>query len=224
MLSQLYKLFLMRFVKSAGVRLQSQTSFPERVSRTLCHRGTVAKRRDIAVIERVRTLVCLAARCTDGAGASAAAAINNTARPSRKPKVREAPANGKLWRADGKLQVASDKARSAKDHIFYGDERARLRFARERIESEVVLRRLYRPPLGFACRPCYWRRYTEPAPRVHTLCTFVTVSFLPKLERALISSSSKESACTPVPLSCLFLSFFHLGRISMPTRDVGVRT
>lgn len=56
--------------------------------------------------------------------------------------------------------------------------------------------------------------YTEPAPHVHTLCMFVTVSFLPRLERALISSSSKESVCS-VPLAgrCLVsLSLFLSSR------------
>lgn len=119
---------------------------------------------------------------------------------------------------------------------FFTGSRAPVCIARERIESEVVYADYIVPPpppssslpASTYLSPVLLATYTEPASRVHTLCTFVTVSFLLRPERALISSSSKESACNTFllagRLSRLFLSFFSLGRISMPTRDVGVRT
>lgn len=116
--------------------------------------------------------------------------------------------------------------------FFYGDAlalshpfslaRSRPRRTRERIESEVVYADYIVPPAYLS--PVLPATYTEPAPRVHTLCTFVTVSFLPRLERALISSSSKESACTSACRPCArslslspSYSLFPAGWISMPS-------
>lgn len=177
-------------------------------------------RRGIAIIERVRTLR-LSACSLSGQSEStrlqaAVTAINNTVlsvRPRREraesPTAREDSANGKSCRGDGKSQVASDKAHT-KDYVFFfflsrsSFLRGRVRVALAK-ESRV---KLYMQIISFlpastpfilwvyTCRPCY-RQRTRNLRSVYIHCVrLYTVSFLPGLKRALISSSSKESACT----------------------------
>lgn len=74
---------------------------------------------------------------------------------------------------------SSDRACSPKDRIFLGRERERRRaysFAKESKRVKSYMQRLYRPS-GTYLSPVLPATYTEPASRVHTLCTFVTVSF-----------------------------------------------
>lgn len=192
--------------------------FPKELRR---YRGIALRnRRDIAVIERVRTLVCLLAR-TDGGW------VHRPRRQLIMPRVRrESRKSVKPPRmVNCGMRMVNCRPRVTKHArrriTFFTEVRAPVRVARERNESEVVYADYIVPP-RLTCRLCSGRRI--PVPRVHTLCTFVTVSFLAGRSRAsaCIIVLEGERMHVRLPLSCL--SFFLLGRISMPTRDVGVQT
>lgn len=109
---------------------------------------------------------------------------------------------------------SSDRACSPKDYIFVGRERERKRkrasysFAKESKRVKSYMQRLYRPSgllvarvtgdVHGTCAPLY----------IHCVRLLRYRSIL-RLERALISSSSKESACTFACWPCeLMLSLF----------------
>lgn len=196
-----------------------ERAFPKEFRR---YRGIVTKRRDIAVIERVRTLVCLVARTDRGWVHRPRRQLiiprvrRERERESRKSVKPPRMVNCGMRMVNCRPRVTKHARRKI---TFFTEVRAPVR---ERNESEVVYADYIVLP-RLTCRLCYRRRI--PAPRVRTLCTFVTVSFLLWAGASayiIVLEGERMYVRLPRPLSCL--SFFLPGRISMPTRDVGVQT
>lgn len=74
-----------------------------------------------------------------------------------------------------------------------------------RVKSYIQIISSPLPP-QLTCRPCYWRRIRYLCLMYIHCVRLLRYRSKPRLERALISSSSKESACTFVRLPATVLS------------------